>query len=63
MFSLVAIRWWKHSARDAPYRKSCLPVTISRHSIIGEIVHLAKGKGIPVEYVPAEAFGQRQAAT
>jgi len=39
-----------------PIQKILLARDISRHSIIGEILHLAKGKGIPVEYVPAVAL-------
>ncbi len=39
-----------------PIQKILLARSIRRHSIIGEIVHLAKGEGIPVEYVPAEAL-------
>lgn len=45
-----------------PIQKILLARNISRHSIIGEIVHLAKGKGIPVEYVPAEAFRKHSVA-
>jgi len=39
-----------------PIQRILLARDIGRHSIIGEILHLAKGKGIPVEYVPAVAF-------
>ena len=39
-----------------PIQKVLLARNITRHSIIGEILHLAKGKGIPVEYVPTEAL-------
>ena len=39
-----------------PIQRVLLARNVGRHSIIGEILHLAKGKGIPVEYVPAEAL-------
>jgi len=39
-----------------PIQKILLARNISRHSIIAQIMHLAQSKGIPVEYVPAEAF-------
>ncbi len=39
-----------------PIQKILLARNISRHSIIAEIVHLAQSKGIPVEYMPSEAF-------
>jgi 23S rRNA (guanosine2251-2'-O)-methyltransferase len=43
-----------HAGR--PIQKILLARNISRHSVIAEIVHLAQSRGIPVEYVPAEAF-------
>ncbi len=46
-----------------PLQKILLARNIGRHSIIGEIVHLAKGKGIPVEYIPARAFREHSFAT
>lgn len=39
-----------------PIQKILLANNIGRHSVIVEIVHLAQGKGIPVEYLPAETF-------
>jgi len=41
---------------ERPIQRILLARDISRHGIIGEILHLAKGKGIPVEYVPAVAL-------
>lgn len=39
-----------------PVEKILLSRNISRHSVIAEIMHLARSKGIPVKYVPVEAF-------
>lgn len=39
-----------------PVDKILLARNIGRHSVIAEILHLARSKGIPVKYVPAEAF-------
>ncbi len=39
-----------------PIQKIQLARNIGRHSTIAEIVHLAQGRGIPLEYVPSEAF-------
>jgi 23S rRNA (guanosine2251-2'-O)-methyltransferase len=39
-----------------PVDKILLARNIGRHSVIAEILHLARSKGIPVKYVPVEAF-------
>jgi 23S rRNA (guanosine2251-2'-O)-methyltransferase len=39
-----------------PIDKIMLAHNIGRHGIIAEILHLARSKGIPVEYVPVESF-------
>jgi 23S rRNA (guanosine2251-2'-O)-methyltransferase len=41
---------------ERPIQKILLARNIGRHSVIAEILHLARDKDIPVEYVPAEAF-------
>jgi 23S rRNA (guanosine2251-2'-O)-methyltransferase len=39
-----------------PIQRIQLARNVSRHSAIAEIVHLAQSRGIPLEYVPSEAF-------
>ncbi len=46
-----------------PVRKILLASNMGRHSIIGEIMHLAKGMGIPVEYVPAASLARQGVTT
>ena len=41
---------------ERPVQKILLARTSGRHSVIAEILHLARDKDIPIEYVPAEAF-------
>ncbi len=36
--------------------KILLSKNISRHSIIGEIINLAKQRGIPIEYVENQSY-------
>jgi 23S rRNA (guanosine2251-2'-O)-methyltransferase len=47
---------------DRPITRIILAKNIERHSSIGEIIHLARTKGIPVEYVERQ-FIDRQSET
>ncbi len=47
---------------DRPVSKVLLARNIERHSVIAEIIHLAKARGIPVEYVERPAI-ERQSQT
>jgi 23S rRNA (guanosine2251-2'-O)-methyltransferase len=42
-----------------PLTKILLSNTIERHGAVAEILHLAKTKGIPVEYVPRQVLDRR----
>lgn len=39
-----------------PVQKIIIARSVGRHSTIAEIVHLARYRGIPLDYAPAEAF-------
>jgi 23S rRNA (guanosine2251-2'-O)-methyltransferase len=47
---------------DRPVSKILLARNIERHSVIAEIIHLSKARGIPVEYVERQAI-DRQSQT
>ncbi len=44
---------------DRPINKILLASNIGRHTAIGEILHLAREAGIPVEYVPRETLDKQ----